>query len=84
MITRPPHTRWPGVLLALHWVIAAALLAMVWSGFAMSSAAETAVQTGNWEARILGLSTLQAYQLHKSIGVTLCGLVIVALFAKHT
>lgn len=68
--------RWPAVLVLLHWAMAAALAAMLAGGIAMTRAAEHAAQTGDFSATVAGLPLFQAYQLHKSVGVTLFALVL--------
>lgn len=76
MMQRPPSTRWPAAVILLHWAMAALLLAMVGGGLVMASSAEHAAQTGDWDARVLGLPIFDAFQLHKSVGVTLWILVV--------
>ena len=78
-MAHPSTNKWPGAIRTLHWAMALALLAMVVGGRAMTAAAEDAIATGNWEARILGLPIFEAYQLHKSVGLTLWVLVMVRL-----
>tara|TARA_R110002126_G_scaffold282327_3_gene430680 strand:+ start:6361 stop:6984 length:624 start_codon:yes stop_codon:yes gene_type:complete len=82
MMFRPSPNRWPVCIIALHWLMAVALLAMIGGGLAMTAAAEAAAETGNWEARILGLPIFEAYQLHKSVGVVLWVLVAVRLLLR--
>lgn len=83
-MTRPPNypVRWPAVIILLHWMMAAALVAMVTGGLLMKNAANHAAETGNFGVSVLGLPLFDAYQLHKSVGVLLFALVIVRLSAR--
>lgn len=80
-MTRRTQTpaRWPAVIVLLHWEMAAALAAMLAGGLAMTRAAEHAVTTGDFSATVTGLPLFDAYQLHKSVGVTLFALVLLRL-----
>jgi cytochrome b561 len=64
--------------------MAAMLLAMVGAGLVMARAAETAAASGDFSARVLGLSIFEAYQLHKSVGVVLFALVLFRLVWRLT
>lgn len=77
-------TPWHPVLRVLHWSMAAMLLAMVGAGLVMARAAETAAASGDFSARVLGLSIFEAYQLHKSVGVVLFALVLFRLVWRLT
>lgn len=68
--------RWPAALVLLHWTMAAALAAMLAGGLAMTRAAEHATETGDFSVTVAGLPLFDAYQLHKSVGVTLFALVL--------
>lgn len=83
-MARPSLTRWPAVLIVLHWAMATLLLAMVVGGLVMTSAAKHAAETGNWEARVLGLPIFEAFQLHKSVGVVLWVLVVLRLILRRS
>ena len=80
----PVHGGWPNAHALLRWAIAATLFAMMWSGFAMIAAAEAVVETGHREARVLGLSSVEAYRLHESTSIALCVLVISDWWATRT
>lgn len=73
---------WHPLQKLLHWTIAAMLLAMVAAGLTMTRAADTAAATGDYTARVLGLTIFDAYQLHKSIGVVLFALVLLRLIVR--
>ena len=70
---------WTGFAKLLHWVMAALLVAMVGAGLLMTRAADAAAESGDFSARVLGLTIFDAYQLHKSVGVVLFALVILRL-----
>lgn len=74
--------RWPVVIVLLHWTMTAALLAMILGGFAMSRVAEAAAEAGDFSLTVLGIPVFEAYQLHKSIGVLLFGLVLIRLLFR--
>jgi len=74
--------QWHPLMKALHWLMAVLLIAMLAFGFAMSRLAHTAVETGDYSATILGFSLFDAYQLHKSFGVLLFGLVLARLVVR--
>lgn len=77
-------TRWHPVLKLLHWTMAAILLGMVGAGLLMARAADKAAATGDFSARVLGLTIFDAYQLHKSAGIVLFALVLVRLIWRLT
>ena len=80
-MTRRTHSsaRWPAALVLLHWAMAAALVAMLAGGLAMTQAAAHAAVTGDFSATVAGVPLFEAYQLHKSVGVTLFALVLLRL-----
>ena len=55
--------------------MAAALALMLLGGFAMTRAAHHAEATGDFSTTVLGLPLFEAFQLHKSVGVVLFGIV---------
>ena len=59
MIGGNSHSRYGAVAMTLHWLLAAAILFMVWLGFFMMSLEETDPRT------------FPLVQLHKSIGLTI-------------
>lgn len=79
MTRRPANDNWPVWLIALHWGIALALLVMVGAGLLMVAAEEHAAATGDYTVKVLGVPLYQAYQLHKSIGITLFALILMRL-----
>jgi len=76
--------RWPAAIILLHWVMAVALFAMLAGGMAMTRTAAQAQTTGDFGATILGVPIFEAYQLHKSVGVTLFALVVIRLGLRLT
>ena len=82
MSPRPVSDRWPAWLIALHWTIALALLIMIGAGMMMVAAEEHAAATGDYSVTVLGVPLYQAYQLHKSVGITLFALVLLRLVLR--
>lgn len=84
MKPRPVSDTWPGWFIALHWVIALMLSIMIGVGFVMVAVEETAAATGDFTIKVFGLPLYQAYQLHKSVGLTLFWLIVLRLGLRLT
>lgn len=82
MSPRPETLRWPGWLIVLHWSIALALLVLIGAGMMMVAAEEHAAATGDYSVTVLGVPLYQAYQLHKSFGITLFALILLRLVLR--
>ena len=65
---RNTSRRYGSVAMLFHWVLAAAVIFMLWLGIAMEGMAP--------DGRLLGLDQFAAYQLHKSIGFTILVLAV--------
>ena len=76
------NDQWHPLIKALHWLMAVLLIAMLAFGFAMSRLAHVSAQTGDYSVPLLGFSLFDAYQLHKSVGVLLFGLVLARLVVR--
>jgi len=63
--------RYGSLAMLFHWVLAAAVIFMLWLGLAMEDMAP--------DGRLLGLDQFAAYQLHKSIGFTILVLAVLRL-----
>lgn len=63
MNLRNSSTRWGAISRALHWLIAALLIAMAYLGLSMTELPN-------------GIDKLKTYALHKSLGVTVLALVL--------
>lgn len=74
--------QWHPIVKLLHWLMAVLLISMLGIGFAMTGLADQAAHSGDYSARILGVSIFDAYQLHKSIGVTLFAILVVRLAVR--
>jgi len=74
--------QWHPLMKALHWLMAVLLIAMLAFGFAMSWLAHVAAKTGDYSGTLLGFSLFEAYQLHKSFGVSLFVLVLARLLIR--
>lgn len=74
--------QWHPIVKLLHWLMAVLLISMLGIGFAMIWLADQAAHSGDYSARMLGVSIFDAYQLHKSIGVTLFAMLIVRLAVR--
>lgn len=71
--------QWHPIVKLLHWLMAVLLITMIGLGFAMTRLADQAAQSGDYSATLLGVSIFDAYQLHKSIGVTLFVILMIRL-----
>lgn len=69
---RTPRDRYSAVAIALHWVIAAAILAMLAMGLIMA------------HGGLAPADKFKIYQLHKSVGLTILALVVVRLLWRLT
>lgn len=74
--------QWHPIVKLLHWLMAVLLISMLGIGFAMIWLANQAAHSDDYSARMLGVSIFDAYQLHKSIGVTLFTMLIVRLAVR--
>ena len=67
--------RYTGAAIILHWVIAAAIIAMIIAGLWMTKAIDDP------KSRVLAF---QVFQLHKSLGLTILALSVVRLVLRLT
>ncbi|MEM7442589.1 MAG: cytochrome b [Pseudomonadota bacterium] len=68
---RNTPNRYGGLAMTFHWLLAAAVIFMLWLGIAM--------ERMGMEGRLLGMDQFAAYQLHKSIGFTILILALLRL-----
>lgn len=69
---RRPAERYTSLAVALHWIIALGILAMVVMGLTMA------------HGHVAPATRFQLYQLHKSVGITILGLAIARLAWRLT
>lgn len=74
--------RRPAAVVLLHWTMAAALIAMLTGGLAMTQAAEHASATGDFAVTVAGPPPFELYQLHKSVEALLFALVLMRLVLR--
>lgn len=74
--------RWSSVIVCLHWTMAAALIAMLVGGVAMSRLSKHAEKTGDYSVSLFGLPLYDVYQLHKSAGMMFLVLAAVRLLVR--
>lgn len=80
--TSKPMQQWHPILKFLHWLMAMLLIAMISLGFVMTCMVDTAEKTGDYNAKLLGLSIFEAYQMHKSIGAFIFLLLILRIVVR--
>ena len=68
----PPRTRYTGVAIALHWLIALGILAMLAMGLVMT------------HVKLAPFMVFKLYQLHKSVGITILLAAVLRLLWRFT